>query len=204
MILTGSKIISEYKSGNIQIDPFDARMVNPNSYNYRLADTIYEITDNVLDTKKEAQIRKIIIPKEGYCLQPGVLYLGSTYEQIGSHIYSMQLIGRSSIGRLGLYLQITAPLGHVGTFHNWTLELKVVQPLIVYPKMKIGQVSFWCVYGENRTPYEGKYWKYSEPHISEFYKELEISTNSADIGCDWALNTQKNDTVVNRKVLIDK
>ena len=84
----------------------------------------------------------------------------------------MQLIGRSSVGRLGLFLQITAPLGHIGTCHNWTLELKVVQPLIVYPKMKIGQVSFWYVTGDNKTNYEGKYWKYSGPHISEIYNEL--------------------------------
>lgn len=172
MILTGSKIISEVNAGNIQITPFLEEMVNPNSYNYRLAEVLYMVTETELDTKCPTEYKKIIIPEDGYCLQPGTLYLGSTFEKIGSNIYSMQLIGRSSVGRLGLFLQITAPLGHVGTCHNWTLELKVVQPLIVYPRMKIGQVSFWCVSGENTTEYEGKYWKYSEPHISEIYKEL--------------------------------
>lgn len=172
MILTGSKIISEVKAGNIEISPFHEEMVNPNSYNYRLSEVLYKITDDVVDAKKPISYERIIIPEEGYCLQPGTLYLGSTYERVGSKIYSMQLIGRSSVGRLGLFLQITAPLGHVGTNHNWTLELKVVQPLMVYPKMKIGQISFWCVSGENDTEYEGKYWKYSEPHISEMYNEL--------------------------------
>ena len=172
MILTGSKILSEVKSGNIEISPFHEEMVNPNSFNYLLSEVLYRVTETEVDTKTPTSYQKIIIPETGYCLQPGTLYLGSTYEKIGSSIYSMQLIGRSSVGRLGLFLQITAPLGHIGTCHNWTLELKVVQPLIVYPKMKIGQVSFWYVTGDNKTNYEGKYWKYSGPHISEIYNEL--------------------------------
>lgn len=172
MILTGEQIDKEVKNGNICIEPYDRSMLNPNSYNYRLANVIYKVTDEVVDSKCATSYEKILLPKSGYCLQPGTLYLGSTLERIGSDIYSMQLIGRSSIGRLGLFLQISAPLGHVGTFHCWTLELKVVQPLIVYPRMKIGQISFWRVLGKNNLPYEGKYWKHMGPHISEFYQEL--------------------------------
>lgn len=172
MILTGNQIIEDCLQGKIKISPFEKAMVNPNSYNYRLGEVLYKVRDNIVDPKKKSDAEKIIIPNEGYCLQPGCLYLGSTYEKIGSDEYAMQLIGRSSIGRLGLFLQVSAPLGHMGTYHNWTLELKVVQPLIVYPRMKIGQVSFWKVEGINDTPYLGKYWNYSEAHVSEFYDEL--------------------------------
>jgi dCTP deaminase len=105
-------------------------------------------------------------------LQPKKLYLGSTVEEIGSDHFVTQLIGRSSVGRLGLFLQITASLGHVGSKHCWTLELKVVQPLRIYPNMKIGQVSFWKMDGVDMIDYNGKYQKYSLPHISEFYKEI--------------------------------
>lgn len=173
MILTGNQIIEDSANGKIKISPFDQAMVNPNSYNYRLGEVLYKVCDDVIDPKQKSRVEKIVIPESGYCLQPGVLYLGSTYEKIGSDEYAMQLIGRSSIGRLGLFLQVSAPLGHVGTYHNWTLELKVVQPLIVYPRMKIGQVSFWKVKGENDTPYLGKYWNYSEAHVSEFYGEFQ-------------------------------
>lgn len=172
MILTGTQIIEDFYNNKIMISPFDKAMVNPNSYNYRLGEVLYKVNDTVIDPKKKSSVEKIIVPNTGYCLQPGYLYLGSTYEKIGSNEYAMQLIGRSSIGRLGLFLQVSAPLGHMGTYHNWTLELKVVQPLIVYPRMKIGQVSFWKVQGENNTPYLGKYWNYSDAHVSEFYGEL--------------------------------
>lgn len=172
MILTGNQIEKERKAGRITIEPFECSMVNPNSYNYRLAETLYKVKEDVIDSKKPTSYEKIVIPKEGYVLQPGILYLGSTMEVIGSDTYSMQLIGRSSVGRLGLFLQVSAPLGHIGTSHCWTLELKSVQPLRVYPRMKIGQVSFWCVSGENNLTYDSKYWKYTKPHISEIYREF--------------------------------
>ncbi|OJH35768.1 dCTP deaminase domain-containing protein [Cystobacter ferrugineus] len=52
-------------------------------------------------------------PPEGFLLQPGRVYLGSTQEVIGTDTYVPSLIGRSSLGRLGLFLQITADLGHL-------------------------------------------------------------------------------------------
>lgn len=172
MILTGSKITEEVNCGNIKIEPFSEDMVNPNSYNYRLSGTIYKINSDLLDPQKPTSYEKIDIPPEGYVLEPNKLYLGCTQEIIGSSKYAMQLIGRSSIGRLGLFLQITAPLGHVGTLHCWTLELTVVQPLRVYAGMKIGQVSFWQVLGKNELDYNSQYWKYKKPHISKFYQEF--------------------------------
>jgi dCTP deaminase len=96
-----------------------------------------------IDTRRQPVAKRIEIPETGYVLQPGRLYLGHTYERIGSTHFVPSLIGRSSLGRLGLFLQITADLGHLGTYHKWTLEMTVVQPLRIYPKMRIGQVSFW-------------------------------------------------------------
>ncbi len=173
MILTGNEIIKEVENNRICISPFLRENVNPNSYNYRLDDTILEFAPELIDAKKAPRYKKIKLTSEGYCLKPGNLYLGNTVEIIGSDNYVTQLIGRSSVGRLGLFLQITASLGHVGSKHKWTLELTCVQPIIVYPYMKIGQVSFWTMQGTKGVPYEGKYQGYNEPHISEFYHELE-------------------------------
>ncbi len=72
------------------------------------------------------------------------------------------LIGRSSVGRLGLFVQISADLGNLGPAHQWTLELTCVQPVKVYPGMRIGQVSFWAATGQVRQ-YEGVYMKYNIP-----------------------------------------
>ncbi|MCK6599129.1 MAG: hypothetical protein L6Q37_12250 [Bdellovibrionaceae bacterium] len=143
MILTKKKIIEEIADGNISIDPFILENVNPNSYNYRLGSTL-----KVGMQKDDSTIfETVFIPKTGYVLQPGILYLGTTLEKIGSNKFSMSLIGRSSLGRLGLFLQISANLGHTGSNHCWTLEMYCCKPIRIYPEMKIGQVSFWVNQG---------------------------------------------------------
>ena len=171
MILSGLKIKKEITKGNIQIEPFSENLLNPNSYNYRLGNILYELCDEVIDPQKKSKYKTIILTSKGYVLKPHKLYLASTHEKIGSKKYVTQLIGRSSIGRLGLFLQVTAPLGHVGCFHNWTLELKTVEPLRVYPNMKIGQVTFWKLIGKKKFTYDnGKYNKCDKPYVSMFYK----------------------------------
>lgn len=172
MILSGLKIKEEVLKGNITIDPYNENLLNPNSYNYRLGDELLLIEDDIIDPKKKTNYKKIKLTEEGYILKPNKLYLGNTVERIGSDKYVTQLIGRSSVGRLGLFLQITAPLGHVGCCHSWTLELKVVEPLRIYPNMKIGQVTFWCIDGPYEK-YKGNYTKYNHAQISEFYKKEE-------------------------------
>lgn len=171
MILTGPKIKEEVKNKNITIDPFCENLVNPNSYNYRLDKTILVPSNEIINPKSPLQYTTVEIPKEGYLLEPNKFYLANTVETIGSDVYTTILIGRSSIGRLGLFLQITADLGHIGTSHKWTLELHVVQPLIVYYNMKIGQVSFWKNYGDVDL-YSGEYKQHSTPKISKLYNEL--------------------------------
>jgi dCTP deaminase len=119
------------------------------------------------------------IPPEGFLLRPGRIYLGSTLEIIGSDTYVPSLIGRSSLGRLGLFLQITADLGHLGTKHCWTLELKTVQPLIIYAGMRIGQVSFWkpegleLLQGARYLHQLHSYAQFSGPQPSLFHKLLD-------------------------------
>jgi dCTP deaminase len=97
-----------------------------------------------------------------YLLVPGRLYLGSTQEQIGSGFYALTLLGRSTIGRLGLFLNATADLGHIGCYSNWTLEMSVVQPLRIYPLMPIGQIAFWSV-SHRGLRYGGRYHRDTRP-----------------------------------------
>jgi dCTP deaminase len=162
MILTGSAIRQCVEAGQIAIDPFDADLLNPNSYNYHLGRTLKQVTSDPTDPTRPAQTATIELPDEGYVLRPGVVYLGATVETIGGSEYVTSLIGRSSLGRLGMFLQISADLGNLGSAHRWTLEIKVVQPLRVYPHIRIGQVSFWKPVG-TRMPYDGHYGHISEP-----------------------------------------
>lgn len=162
MILTGSKIKEEIRNGPIKIDPFSEDQVNPNSYNYRLGPVLKVFRS--FDGEKSS-FEEIIIPRDGYVLQPGQMYLGHTKEIIGSSMYAMSLIGRSSMGRYGLFLQVSANLGHTTSEHRWTLEMVTAQPIRVYPGMIIGQVSFWRNIG-TIVEYNGRYGLHNHPQES--------------------------------------
>jgi dCTP deaminase len=172
MILSGAEIVASIKRGDIVMAPYCADLLNPNSYNYRLGDTISEIEGPYIDPKITPRLKTYTIPQEGMVLLPHKLYLGHTYESIGSSRYVTSLIGRSSVGRLGMFLQITADLGQLGDAHKWTLEIKVVQPLRVYPGMKIGQVSFWEPKGDISQLYRQRYTAFSLPKHSKYPEEM--------------------------------
>lgn len=158
MILTGSQIQEDREKGLITLNPFIKSHINPNSYNYRLGShiKIYAGPVNNLPTFKEEAI-----PESGLVLIPGQVYLANTLEEIGSSTYAMSLIGKSSIGRLGLFLQVSANLGHTGSSHQWTLELVATYPIRIYPGMVIGQVSFWKNRGELQE-YNGYHGNFSQ------------------------------------------
>ncbi|MFD7644663.1 deoxycytidine deaminase [Kitasatospora sp. NPDC059795] len=162
MILTGPAIRQAVKAGDLTIDPYLPEHTNPNSHGYRLGGTLKVFTRTPVDPRTSPPTRTITIPERGYRLRPGRTYLGSTVERIGSDRFVTSLIGRSSVGRLGLFTQIAADLAQLGAVHQWTLEIVVTQPLKVYPGMVIGQVSFWDPVGE-RMPYSGYYGTLSDP-----------------------------------------
>jgi dCTP deaminase len=159
MIFTGKEIVSQVETGDITLEPFSVSQVNPNSYNYRLGKCLKVFIGYV---GGKSRFEEISLPEEGYVMEPGRMYLGQTFEKIGSGTYSMSLIGRSSMGRLGLFVQLSANLGHVTSSHQWTLEIVAAMPFRLYPGMIIGQVSFWQVEGDI-APYLGLYGKMSMP-----------------------------------------
>lgn len=155
MILTGNEIIKEVDSGNINIKPFTTDSINPNSYNYRIGSKIKKF---IGFNGQKSLFKEIKINKNGYVLEPHKMYLANTLEIIGSNKYAMSLVGRSSIGRLGLFLEVSANLGHTCANHRWTLELVAAKPIKIYPAMLIGQVSFWVNKGEILRYYDyGKF-----------------------------------------------
>lgn len=68
-------------------------------------------------------VKKLIIPEEGLLLEPRRLYLGRTNEFTKTDKYIPMLEGRSSTGRLGLFIHVTAGFGDVGFAGFWTLEI---------------------------------------------------------------------------------
>ena len=126
MILSGKEILNRLGE-DIEIDPFEPERINPNSYNLTLHDELMVYEEVVLDMAKANRVRRIPIPEEGIILSPNQLYLARTVERTVTHNLVPQIEGRSSVGRLGLFVHVTAGFGDVGFAGYWTLEMFAVQ-----------------------------------------------------------------------------
>lgn len=123
--------------------------------------------------KKVNKTKSIVIPDEGMLLEPGRLYLGRTYEYTKTDKYVPMLEGRSSIGRLGLYIHVTAGFGDVGFSGYWTLEIQCIQPVKIYPMVEICQIYYHSIEGEYERYQSGKYQNNSGIQPSMLYKDFE-------------------------------
>ena len=171
-MLTKSAIMEEMRKGNIIIQPFNQKQLNPNSYNVTLNERLERYTCNVLDAYKENPTEEIIIPKEGYVLEPNVLYLARTNEYTETYNLVPGIDGRSSIGRLGIEIHRTAGFGDVGFRGTWTLEITAIMKVRVYPNMQIGQLYYEEITGEP-TNYEGRYQDQIDATPCRLYKDFE-------------------------------
>lgn len=173
MILSGLEIEKQIRAGKISIDPFDGERLNPNSYNLRLHNELLVYTDDLLDMKKSLCTQKIVIPEDGLVLRPGRLYLGRTFERTATDSFVPMLEGRSSIGRLGLCIHVTAGFGDIGFSGYWTLEIQCVQPVKVYPMVEICQIYYHTIEGEFLLYAGGKYQNNVGIQPSLMYKDFE-------------------------------
>lgn len=172
MILSGKEIKRRLNS-DIIIDPFNPDQLNPNSYNLRLAGELMVYENPVLDMKQKHTVRSITIPAEGFVLQPHTLYLARTMEYTKTENLVPMLEGRSSIGRLGLFIHITAGFGDVGFSGYWTLEMFCVQPIRVYAGIEICQIFYHTIEGDFDRYEKGKYQNNTGIQQSMLYKEFE-------------------------------
>lgn len=156
MILSDSAILEAIEKKEIVIEPFERSHVNPNSVDLTLDNILKVYTKFPLDPAKKNDFETIEIPEDGLVLEPGKLYLASTVEVAGTGKYHSQLKGKSSLARLGICIDCTSSWGDTGFVNNWTLEISVVHPVIVYRKMRIAQIIFTEVKGEVLVPYNLK------------------------------------------------
>jgi dCTP deaminase len=172
MILSG-KEIKRCLGNEIIIDPFDESKINPNSYNLSLHNELLIYDNDILDMKKPNSTQKIIIPDQGLLLEPNKLYLGRTKEFTKTERYVPMLEGRSSTGRLGLFIHVTAGFGDIGFAGYWTLEIFCVQPIIIYPDVEICQIYYHTISGEYDLYKNGKYQNNTGIQASLLYKDFE-------------------------------
>ena len=144
MILADKKIKEEIANGNIIISPFDEKYLNPNSVDLTLNPIFRVYTSNVLDVKQDNQSIALEMAEEGFVLNPGSVYLYACNEKIGiKGNLAAKVEGKSSLGRLGLFIHVTAGWIDSGFQGSLVLELVATQPIRVYPNMKICQIAFY-------------------------------------------------------------
>ena len=118
--------------------------------------TVY-LENEILDTKKENKTKNFIIPKEGYVLEPGILYIGRTNEYTKFNGFVPLLVGLDEFAIEGLEIHITAGFGDNGFEGTWTLEITCTNKTKVYPNQEIGKLYLIPVIGDDSIKYKGKY-----------------------------------------------
>ena len=178
MILSGHEIRRQL-GHNIRIDPFDDSKLNPNSYNLSLHDELLVYEEVVLDMRQSNRVERVKIPEDGLVLTPNQLYLGRTIERTETHNLVPMIEGRSSIGRLGLFVHVTAGFGDVGFCGYWTLEMFAVQPVKIYPGVQICQLFFHQIHGDITEYSSEKYQHNRDIQPSMLFRELSPEADGA-------------------------
>ena len=184
MILSGNEI-KQQLGRNILIDPFDESRLNPNSYNLSLHDELLVYEEVVLDMRKSNRVERIRIPEDGLVLTPNQLYLGRTVERTETHNHVPMIEGRSSIGRLGLFVHVTAGFGDVGFCGFWTLEMFAVQPVKIYPGVPICQIFFHQIVGDITEYSSDKYQHNRDIQPSMLFRELDAGVAGSQLQLDF-------------------
>ncbi len=172
MILSG-KAIEEKIGKDIIITPYNFSQLNPNSYNLRLHRELLVYDNYPLDMKTENKASKLVIPEEGLVLEKDKLYLGRTLEHTETKGLVPMLEGRSSVGRLGLFVHVTAGFGDVGFKGYWTLEMFCVHPIRIYAGVEICQIFYHAIEGDYEEYKSGKYQNNKGVQPSLMYKDFD-------------------------------
>lgn len=169
-MLVDSQIRKHIKQKNIQIDPFDDKLIDPSSIHIRLGKDILiprgdMIVDILNDVKPKYKARSL--DENGFVIEPGQFILGESLETLTlKNNIGAFVDGRTTLARLGLTVHQTATLifpGHTNSII--TLEIKNGGNFRVklYKGMQIGKVIFFQTSIEAEKGYKevGRYAKQS-------------------------------------------
>lgn len=173
-ILTGKEIKAALLSKEIKIVGLKADSIGTESIDLHLGSEIKKILTNssfydkeydmwidVFDPKEEPRYEIVKFNDKGQILlMPRELYLGHTIEFVGSDFYHPQLHDKSSCMRAGISTHGNSGFGDCGFYGQYTLEIQVVKPTILYLGMAICQISFETMHGEKTLYADRKSSKY--------------------------------------------
>jgi dCTP deaminase len=172
VILSDGEIREALDHGHLVIDPLEKKQIQPSSVDLRLgktvtafrAPTIMEQVDGRrFDPHADSAgdlMQSFDLKLAPMALKPGDFFLAHTMERV---VIPTDLVGvvdgRSSMGRLGIMVHITAGYIDPGFRGQITLEMHNVGPLTVLlrPGDRICQIRFHRMARAAEHPYAGKY-----------------------------------------------
>ena len=129
--------------------------------------------NTLLDMRKDNEVEKLKIPSNELVLEENRLYFGRTVEYTETKSLIPILEGRSSVGRLSLFVHVTAGFGDFGYKGFWTLEIFCIQPIKIYPNVEICQVYYHKLEGSHEDYTSGKYQDNQGIQPNLLYKDFE-------------------------------
>lgn len=150
---------------NGMIEPYDEHQVEPASYDVRLGNEflIFERAGHTeLDLDDPVDITKKVHVEDGgrFVLHPGEFALGVTREVVKMpDNLAARIEGKSSVGRFGMMVHVTAGYIDPGFHGPITLEMAAFHPypIVLRPGKLIAQLSFELLESPCAEPYQGRY-----------------------------------------------
>ena len=182
MILTGKTVLEKLKVEQLSIEPIDKSQIQPASIDLRLGThflTINEHITSMISLDEPAQYREII--QDVIIIPPHSFILGTTMEYIKiPNNLTAFVEGRSSIGRLGLFIQ-NAGWVDPGFEGHITLELYNANhvPIQLKAGRRICQLVLASL-DKEATPYLGKYCGQHRATESRIYLDEETRFSKLD------------------------
>jgi len=162
MILVDWQLLDRISRGHIRIDPYDPKLVQPNSVDIRLGNHFvwYKPGESIIDPYNQESVTADVgeTHADSFILNPGQFILAETLERIELPDNIVATIeGKSSIARLGVTLHQTGGWIDAGFRGTITLEMANVnsRPVKIYAGMPIGQLVFYTTERAER-PYGAK------------------------------------------------
>lgn len=197
MAILSDKTIKEYlEEGKIVIDPLkDEQQIQPSSVDMRLGDefkVFKVIRKPYINPKDEEDIAEYMesstVPEgEAFIIHPNEFALATTqeYVKVPDDLVA-RVEGRSSMGRLGVTMHVTAGYVDPGFEGRITLEISNIgaMPVALYPGQRVCQLVFETMTTPAELPYghpkrNSKYMKQLKPESSRVKLDYELKNNGS-------------------------
>lgn len=160
MILSDGDIRQRLKSGELIIEPVDDEQIQPASVDLRLSDHFLKVDENRMEAiRLEEEVAYEDLHQERIVIPPHSFLLATSVERIRLPDDLTAFVeGRSSIGRIGLFIQNA---GWVDPGFEGTLTLELYNanrlPIRLQAGRRICQLVFARMDRAAEQPYRGKY-----------------------------------------------